>query len=302
LFYDIVKTLSRAKIAFETALQIAGHIESKGVTMHKIRFLIGAAVAAAFGAVCTTPARADRVTECTAIDICYCVEADFKSAIDANVAKIRTLLAEQRSAGRAIGYMSIPLSTAGGSYFGVNAEVAAKTKARVEQRFGEKAVYLLNPGNADFSLPAKANGADYMLQWTRVLEGPGLGEDFNFFYFTGPTDFATALGLTGEADMDKIDSIFDQRLASDEGLRKAVEQGKVTKGNFRNYYGLRASIVFSYGSHDEWNIARILNERRRGATAYGLANQISIFYDGRPVVPAANEQAVASGDVGRCIN
>jgi hypothetical protein len=270
--------------------------------MRKTGFLIGAAVTGLLGALFTTPARADRTTECTAIDICYCVEADFKPAIDTNVAKIRMLLAEQRSAGKAIGYMSIPLSTAGGSYFAVNAEVAAKTKAGVEKRFGEKAIYLLNPGNADFSLPAKANGADYMLQWTRVLEGRGLGEDFDFFYFTGPTDFAGALGLTGEADMEKIDSIFDQRLAADDGLRKAVEQGKVTKGTFRNYYGLRASIVFSYGSHDEWNIARILNERRRGATAYGLANQISIFYDGRPVVPAAYEQPVASGDVGRCVN
>jgi hypothetical protein len=275
---------------------------SKDHAMRKIGFLVGAVTAAALGALCTTHARADRATECTAIDICYCVEGDFKPAIDANVARIRMLLAEQRSAGKAVGYMSIPLSTAGGSYFGVNAEVAAKTKARVEKRFGEKAVYLLNPGNADFSLPAKANGADYMLQWTRVLEGRGLGEDFDFFYFTGPTDFAGALGLAGEADMEKIDSIFDQRLATDAGLRKAVEQGKVTKRTFRNYYALRASIVFSYGSHDEWNIARILNERRRGATAYGLANQISIFYDGRPVVPAAYEQPVASGDVGRCIN
>ncbi len=233
--------------------------------MRKVGYLIGTVVTAALGALCTTDARADRATECTAIDICYCVEGDFKPAIDANVAKIRKLLAEQRSAGKAIGYMSIPLSTAGGSYFGVNAEVATKTKARVEKRFGEKAIYLLNPGNADFSLPPKANGADYM-------------------------------------HMEKIDSIFDQRLATEEGLRKAVEQGKVSKGVFRNYYGLRASIVFSYGSHDEWNIARILNERRRGATAYGLANQISIFYDGRPVVPAAYEQPVASGDVGRCIN
>jgi hypothetical protein len=269
---------------------------------NEIRTLIVALVAAAFAPLCTTPARADRATECTAIDICYCVERDFKPAIDANVAKIRMLLAEQRGAGKAVGYMSIPLSTVGGSYFGVNAEVAAKTKAKVEKRFGEKAVYLLNPGNADFSLPAKASGADYMLQWTRVLEGRGLGEDFDFFYFAGPTDFAGALGLTGEADMEKIDSIFDQRLATDEGLRKAVEQGKVTKGAFRNYYTLRASIVFSYGSHDEWNIAHILNERRRGATAYGLANQISIFYDGQPVVSAAYEQPVASGYLGRCIN
>ena len=220
--------------------------------------------------------------------------------IDANVAKISMLLAEQRSAGKAIGYMSIPLSTAGGSYFGVNGEVAAKTKARVEMRFGEKAVYLLNPGNADFALPAKANGADYMLQWTRVLEGRGLGEDFDFFYFTGPTDFAAALGLTGEADMEKIDSIFDHRLATDEALRKAVEQGKVTKGTFRNYYGLRASIVFSYGSHDEWNIVRTVNERRRGDPKFGIANQLPVLFDGLGIAPSGWETAVSDGYVGKC--
>jgi len=267
-----------------------------------IRVLIGAMVAGAFATLAAPHARADRATECTAIDICYCVEQDFKSAIDANVVKIRMLLADQRSAGKAIAYMSIPLSTAGGSYFGVNADVAAKTKAKVEKRFGEKAVYVLNPGDSTYSLPSKANGADYMLQWTRVLEGRGLGEDFDFFYFTGPTDFASALGLTGEADMEKIDSIFDDRMATDAKFRDAVNQGKVSKATFRNYYGLRASIVFSYGSHDEWNIARILNERRRGATKFGLANQLSVFYDGRPVVPSAYETPVASGDTGRCVN
>ena len=45
--------------------------------------------------------------------------------------------------------------------------------------------------------------------------------------------------------MEKIDALFDQRSASDEGLRKAVEQGKVSKASFRNYYGLKASITFS---------------------------------------------------------
>jgi hypothetical protein len=249
-----------------------------------------------------TPAQAARATECTAIDICYCVEQDFKAAIDANVTKIRKILGEQRAAGKAIGYMSIPLSTAGGSYFGVNAEVATKTKAKVERRFGASSAYILNPGDAGYALPLGANGADYMLQWTRVLEGNGLGEDFDFFYFVGPADFANALGLTGEADMEKIDALFDRRMATDEGLRKAVEQGKVSKAGFRNYYALRAWIVFSYGSHDEWNIARILNDRRRGATQFGLANQISTFYDGQPVVPGAYEQTISSGDTGRCVN
>ena len=82
--------------------------------------IVAAAVSALSGA---TGALAARATECTAINICYCVEADFKPAIEANVGKIRKLIAEQKAAGKAIGYMSVPLSTAGGSYFGVNNDV-----------------------------------------------------------------------------------------------------------------------------------------------------------------------------------
>lgn len=248
-----------------------------------------------------TDARAARATECTAINICYCVEQDLKGAIEANVAKIRQTIATEKAAGKAIGYMSVPLSTVGGGYFGVNSDVAKATKASVEQRFGAASAWLLNPGTPDFSLPSGANGADYMLQWTRVLEGAGgLGEDFDFVYFVGPSDFASALGLTGEADMEKIDALFEQRRASDPGLQRAIERGQVSKTSFRNYYALRASIAFSLGSHDEWNIARILNERRRGAAQLGVANQIATFFDGRAVVPGAYEQAIAGGYVGRC--
>jgi hypothetical protein len=268
-----------------------------------MRTAIGISVTLCLVLSATNGAQAARATECTALNICYCVEQDVKPAIDANVARIRKLMAEQKAAGKAIGYLSIPISTVGGSYFGVSSEVAARTKAAVEKRFGANSAWLLNPGEADFGLPAAANGADYMLQWTRVLEGTsGLGEDFDFFYFTGPSDFAGALGLTGEADMEKIDALFERRLATDEGLRKAVEQGKVSKATFRNYYALRAAISFSYGSHDEWNIARILNERRRGATKFGIAEQIAVWFDGRAAVPGAYEQPVAPGDAGRCIN
>jgi len=246
-------------------------------------------------------AHAVRATECTAINICYCVEQDLKGAIDTNVSKVRQAIAEQKSYGKAVGYLSIPLSTVGGGYFGVNAEVAEKTKEAVEKRFGEKSLWVLNPGAAGYSLPSGANGADYMLQWTRVLEGPsGNGEDFDFFYFTGPSDFARALGLTGDGDMDKIDALFEQRLASDEALRKAVDQGKVSKATFRNYYGLKASIDFSYGSHDEWNILRLINIKRLGGTQFGVANQIASFYDGRPTPPSAAEQPVSNGYMGRC--
>jgi len=263
-----------------------------------IRFLALCASATTFA----TGALAARATECTTINLCYCVEQDFKPAIDANVTKIRKLMAEQKAGGKAIGYLSIPISTVGGSYFGVSSDVAARTKAAVEKRLGVNSAWLLNPGESDFGLPAGANGADYMLQWTRVLEGAGFGEDFDFVYFSGPSDFASALGLTGEADMERIDALFDRRYATDEVLRKAVEQGKVSKATFRNYYALRAAISFSYGSHDEWNIVRILNERRRGATKSGIADQIAVWFDGRAAVPGAYEQGIAAGDAGRCIN
>ncbi len=247
------------------------------------------------------PAQAGRTTECTAINICYCVEQDIKAAIDANVAKLRQAIVEQKAEGKAIGYMSVPLSTFAGGYFALNAEVSAKTKERIEKRFGAKALWILNPGTPASQLPSNANGADYMLMWTRVLEGPdGLGEDFDFYYFVGPSDFAAALGLTGEADMEKIDAIFEERLASDPGFRRVVDQGRVTKATFRKYYALRASVAASNGAHDEWNILRILNERRRNAAQFGIPNQIVSFFDGRAVAPAASEQAISGGYGGRC--
>ena len=278
---------------------------SMGRPMRSLIVIIGVACAAlgVLGAALMAPvsAQATRVTECTAINICYCVATDMKPAIDANVSKIRQAIAEQKSADKAIGYMSLPISTVGGSYFGVNVDIAAKIKAHVEKRFGAISLWVLNPGEPNFSLPREANGADYMLMWTRVLEGPsGTGEDFDFFYFAGPADFAAALGLTGEGDMEKIDALYEQRYADDEQLRKAVKDGKVSKPAFRKYYALRASIAFSYGAHDEWNILRLLNERRRGGTQFGVANQIASFYDGRATAPAAAEQGISSGYMGRC--
>jgi hypothetical protein len=249
-----------------------------------------------------TGARAGTVTACTAIDLCYCVDTEVRSQIDANVARVRQLIAEQRKQDKAIGYMSIPLSTAGGSYFGVNTDVAAQTKDNLEKRLGANSAWILNPG-AEGNLPPAANGADYMFMWTTILEGAkGLGEDFDFFYFVGPSAFRRFFGLDGNGDMEKIDAYFERRLASDPNLKKAVDEKKVSKRTFRDYYALRASVAFSYGSHDEWNIARIINERRRGADDFGIASQLSILFDGRAAAPGAAEAPIASGDVGRCVN
>lgn len=242
----------------------------------------------------------EKVTACTLTKVCYCVAKDNLDAIAANVARIRQLIADQRVAGKAIGYLSIPLSTLGGGYFGVNQEVAAQTKDRIERRFGAASVWILNPG-AEGNLPPSASGEDFMYMWTQILEGRGgYGEDFDFFYFTGPSDFARFFDLTGTGDADRIATYFDRRLASDFGLKSAVEANKISRIGFRNYYALRASVSFSRGSHDEWNISHSLNERRRGSDEFGTGNQISIWFDGAEVAPGLFEGTIAGGYVGTC--
>src|SRR5215831_4778236 len=127
-------------------------------------------------ALAATPGLAAKATECTKLGICYCVNDELKPAIAAKVDRFRALIDEQRKAGKAVGYLSVPLSPAGGGNFDVNSEVAAAAKDAIEKRFGADFVYALDPGTADADLP-KGTGADYMLMWTTVLEGnDGLGE------------------------------------------------------------------------------------------------------------------------------
>jgi hypothetical protein len=117
------------------------------------------------------------VTACTALNLCYCINSDNKAAIDANIVRIRQMLADERGRGKSIGYLSIALSPAGGGYFPVNQEIARQAKDAIERRFGAQSAWMLDPGAAG-NLPAGASGADFMYMWTTVLEGPrGMGED-----------------------------------------------------------------------------------------------------------------------------
>ena len=247
------------------------------------------------------PVLAAKTTECTKIAVCYCVNSDLKELIDAKVAMFRNTLAAERRAGKAIGYMSVPLSTIGGGFINVNMEVAAAAKAQLEKRFGSGQVWVLNPGVPEANIP-NGTGADYMLMWTQVLEGrDGLGEDFDFVYFVGPRDFARYFALDGNGDMLKIEQFFDKHVATDTDLRKAVDKG-LTKSAFRNYYALKASVTFSKGAHDEWNIIRTLNERRRTDDRYGIANQLAILFDGSGLPPGSSEGATSEGYAARCAN
>ena len=156
--------------------------------------------------VASTSPFAANSTECTNLKLCYCVNDDFKPVIEEKIKFYRQQIADARAKGKAVAYMSLPLSTLGGGFFDVNTEVAKKTKDRIEARFGVDSVWVLSPGTkeSDLSLPSGARGTndDYMLMWTRILEGvKGLGEDFDFVYFVGPSDFGAFFGFDGVADM-----------------------------------------------------------------------------------------------------
>jgi len=244
------------------------------------------------------PAHAAKSTECTKVGICYCVNEDLKPTIQSKVERFRQLIAEQRKAGKAVGYLSVPLTSAGGGNFGVNKDVAEATKAAVEKRLGSDFVYVLNPATLEADLP-KGGGADYMLMWGNLLEGTdGLG-DFDFVYFAGPQDFARYFGFDGNNDLAKLDVYFDKRVNSDPAFQKAVQNG-LTKEAFRKYYGLRASAAVSRGAHDEWNIFRLINEKRRADGKLGTGNQITVFFDGQGVAPPHGESGVSEGYVGKC--
>ncbi len=104
------------------------------------------------------PAHAAKVTECAKIGICYCVNDELKPTIGTKVDRYRQLIAEQRKAGKVVGYLSVPLTSAGGGNFNVNMEVAENAKSAIEKRFGADFTYVLNPTTLDADLP-KGTGA-----------------------------------------------------------------------------------------------------------------------------------------------
>ena len=245
------------------------------------------------------PVHAAKVTDCSKVGVCYCYNDEHRAAIDGKVEKFRSVIAEQRKAGKAVIYLSVPLSAAGGGNFAVNREVAAATKRAIEKRLGASYVYVLDPTTPDADLPKGAGGSEYMVMWTAVLEGgDGLGA-FDGAWFAGPQDFARYFGFDGDNDMGKLDAWFDKRVQSDPEFAKAATGG-LTKEAFRKYYALRASSTVSRGAHDEWNIFRIINEKRRQDPKLGTPAQIPIIFDGQGVAPPHHETLVSDGYVGKC--
>lgn len=184
-----------------------------------------------------------------------------------------------------------------------------------------------------------ASGGDYMRMWTKVLvenrqdvgsenfDKPyvNTGQYFDAFYFVGPRDVQEFFGTAGPTLTAGIQEYFSRKLATDpdfrdyfsvEGIvwrqRKPNEQLPRAQQKFRDdwedvrhkffrYYALRASVNFSLGSHDEWLIFKLLNDRRRRLSRDqnmvdgNAAEQIAGFFDGGQINPASTEAGVSRG-------
>src|SRR5260370_35546331 len=104
-----------------------------------------AVVAAALALGALASAEEAEVTKCTALDICYCVNTKYLDAITANVSRVRQLIADNKAKGKAVGYLSVPLSPAGGGSYQVHSDAAKRITSDVEKRLGLGSVWILNP-------------------------------------------------------------------------------------------------------------------------------------------------------------
>ena len=93
-------------------------------------------------------------------------------------------------------------------------------------------------------------------------------------------------------DLGKLQSYLEATEKKDEQFAQAFSTPEQRKA-FLHYYSMKASVNFSDGSHDEWNIFRRVNERRR--RELGIVEQLPIYFDGRQMPSAVLERSVSKG-------
>ena len=113
-------------------------------------------------------------------------------------------------------------------------------------------------------------------------------------YFVGPSDVARALELQDRAaSKDSLGALREKLLARYPEHFAGDDKAEALDAAVR-FYGLRASVSYSSGAHDEWNIVRRMNEVRR-AHAGNPSDQIAVYFDGRAASPAESETKVSAG-------
>ncbi len=157
-------------------------------------------------------------------------------------------------------------------------------------------------------------GGDYMRMWTKILfedtpiDAPtakrlplaNSGRYFDAFYFLGPSDITAFFGQThAGGTAGAVETYFARRYETDPDFRAAFSVSDVSWGSpldakiqtardeweslrkdLIRYYTLKASAAFSKGSHDEWNIALKINQRRLESTKGNVGELLAVYSDG----------------------
>lgn len=158
-------------------------------------------------------------------------------------------------------------------------------------------------------------GGDYMRMWTKIMvedeyyKGantivPNCGNIIDVVYCIGPADVQEFFLSEARSLSQAVEIYFARKYTIDSDFRRdfdcmepegicrplnldiPVEKDiwRQRRLDFFKYYATKASTNFSLGCHDEWNIACLLNDKRRThADVYGIASQIPVYFDGRQV-------------------
>jgi hypothetical protein len=192
---------------------------------------------------------------------------------------------------------------------------------QLESKEGTGLIYAhakaLKMSEKDIANLPSPGGGDYMRMWTKVLvedeDAPyvpeaevgkfeNCGRSFDAYYFIGPTDMRRYFTSDGATNISAgIEENFIRQFGmdpdfADEYSVNGIEWGVPSLANsqqrfewerkrkdFIRYYSLRAGVAASKGSHDEWNILRLLNEKRLELMPGSVGDRIASFFDGRPV-------------------
>ncbi|MFA4973022.1 MAG: hypothetical protein WC683_10430 [bacterium] len=168
---------------------------------------------------------------------------------------------------------------------------------------------------------AEPSGGDYMRMWTRILVEDDAGntaEKFDAFYFIGPSDVHGFFLRDSPATLTAgIEQYFARKHATDPDFRdyfsvagelnwgrdgkhspeenKRREQWEEWRKSFFRFYALRASVNYSLGSHDEWEIFRLVNAQRLKRSNGDVGSVLAGYFDGVQIQPSAAETKLSAG-------
>lgn len=157
------------------------------------------------------------------------------------------------------------------------------------------------------------------------------GQHFDAFYFIGPQDVHDFFQQESSFNLTTaIEGHFASKFATNPDFRDSYSltglvwrngwqddtavtpaektsqaalrvQWKEMRRQYLRFYALRASVNFSLGSHDEWEIFRQINELRRknlqapNGDDIGIAEQLAGFFDQKQIDPGAAETKLSRG-------